>query len=75
LQNAVKGVVYVYTPLLLLAYHTLYSVGCGHHIQNESHDCRGLPKLRVLRQNPPVGSAPPRANRARDKATQRVVSS
>jgi hypothetical protein len=29
----------------------------------------GLPKLRVLRQNPPVGSALPRANRVRDKVT------
>jgi hypothetical protein len=29
----------------------------------------GLPKLRVLRQNPPVGLALPRANRARDKVT------
>jgi hypothetical protein len=35
----------------------------------------GLPKLRLLRKNPSVGSAPPRANRTRDKATQRVVSS
>jgi hypothetical protein len=35
----------------------------------------GLPKLRVLRQNLPVRSAPPRANRVRDKATQRVASS
>jgi hypothetical protein len=35
----------------------------------------GLPKLRVLRQNPPPGSTPPRANRGKDKATQRVVSS
>jgi hypothetical protein len=35
----------------------------------------GLPKLRVLRQNPPDGSAPPRANRERDKGTQRVSSS
>jgi hypothetical protein len=34
----------------------------------------GLAKLRVLRQNPPIGSAPPRANRVRDKATQRVAS-
>jgi hypothetical protein len=31
----------------------------------------GLLKLMVLRQNPPVGSAPPRANRAMDKATQK----
>jgi hypothetical protein len=35
----------------------------------------GLPKHRVLRQNLLVGSAPPRANRARDKAKQRVASS
>jgi hypothetical protein len=35
----------------------------------------GLPKLRVLRQNPLARSAPPRANIARDKATQRVASS
>jgi hypothetical protein len=34
----------------------------------------GPTKLSVLRQNPPVGSAPPIANRARDKATQRVAS-
>jgi hypothetical protein len=36
---------------------------------------RGLPKLRVPRKTPPVGLALPRANRARDKATQRVASS
>jgi hypothetical protein len=35
----------------------------------------GLPKLRVPRQNPPTGSACSRANRARDKVTQMVVSS
>jgi hypothetical protein len=29
----------------------------------------GLPKLRILRQNLPVGSVPLRANRVRDKAT------
>jgi hypothetical protein len=29
----------------------------------------GLPKLRVLRENPLVGSVPPRAIRARDKVT------
>jgi hypothetical protein len=34
-----------------------------------------LPKLRVLLQNPPVRSAPTKANRARDKVTQRVASS
>jgi hypothetical protein len=35
----------------------------------------GLLELRVLRQNPPVGSALPRPNRAKDKAIQRVTSS
>jgi hypothetical protein len=35
----------------------------------------GLLKLGVRRQNPPVGSTSPRANRVRDKATQRVGSS
>jgi hypothetical protein len=33
-----------------------------------------LAKLRVLRQNPLDGLVPPRANKARDKATQRVAS-
>jgi hypothetical protein len=36
---------------------------------------RGSSKLRVLRKNPPVGSALPRANRVRDKETQRVANS
>jgi hypothetical protein len=35
----------------------------------------GMQQLRVQMQNPPVGSAQPRANRARDKVTQRVASS
>jgi hypothetical protein len=35
----------------------------------------GLSKLRVLRQNPSVGSALPKANRVGDKATQRMASS
>jgi hypothetical protein len=35
----------------------------------------GLLELRVPRQNPLVGLAPPRANRARDKETQRVAGS
>jgi hypothetical protein len=34
----------------------------------------GLANHKVLRQNLPVGSAPSRANRARDKATQRLAS-
>jgi hypothetical protein len=36
---------------------------------------RGLPKLRVRRRNPPVGSEPPKATRVRDKVTQSVASS
>jgi hypothetical protein len=36
---------------------------------------KGPAKLRVLRQNPPVESALLRANRARDKFTQRAASS
>jgi hypothetical protein len=35
----------------------------------------GLLKLRVLRKAPLVETAPPGANKARDKATQRVTSS
>jgi hypothetical protein len=35
----------------------------------------GLPKLKVLRQNPPDGSVSPKVNRVRDKVTQRVASS
>jgi hypothetical protein len=35
----------------------------------------GLPKLRILRQHPIVGSAPPRVNSAKDKMIQRVASS
>jgi hypothetical protein len=33
----------------------------------------GLSKLRVVGQNQPAGSAPHRANRARDKVTQRMA--
>jgi hypothetical protein len=44
LQKAVKCGVYVYTPLLLHAYHALYSMGHSHHIQNGSHNCRGPAK-------------------------------
>jgi hypothetical protein len=35
----------------------------------------GPADLGVRRQNPSVGSAPPRANKARDKATQGMASS
>jgi hypothetical protein len=34
---------------------------------------RGLPTLRVPRQNSPVRSEPPRATKARDESTQRVT--
>jgi hypothetical protein len=34
----------------------------------------GLPMLRVQRQNPPVGSEPPRVTRVRDEVTQRMAS-
>jgi hypothetical protein len=37
-------------------------------------DMSHLPKLKVLRQNPLVGSASPRANRVRNKVAQRVTS-
>jgi hypothetical protein len=73
LQKAVKDIVYVHTPFILVAYHALCSMGYDHYIQNGSHDCRGPAKLRVRGQNSPVGSASPRVNRARDKATQRVA--
>jgi hypothetical protein len=39
--NVVKGVVYVYTLLLLVAYHALYSMGYDHRIQNGFHDYCG----------------------------------
>jgi hypothetical protein len=45
------------------------NMGYRNQIQNGPH--MGLPKLRVLRQNP---SAPAKANRARDKVTQRIFS-
>jgi hypothetical protein len=70
-----KGCVYVYTPPLLLAYHALYNVEYDNHIQNTPKIVIGLLKLRVRRQNPPFGSAPPRVNRVRDKEIQGVTSS
>jgi hypothetical protein len=42
LAKTVKYVVYVYTPLLLLTYHTLYAEGYDHRIQNGLHYCCGL---------------------------------
>jgi hypothetical protein len=74
LQNAVKDIVYVYMRLLLLTYHALYTEGYGHHIQNGYMIVVDLPMLKVQRQNPPVGSKPLRATRARDEATQGVAS-
>jgi hypothetical protein len=43
LQKAVKGIVYIYMPILL-AYHALYSMGYDHRNQNGSHECRGPTK-------------------------------
>jgi hypothetical protein len=45
--------------------------GYGNRIQNGLHV--GLPELRVLRQNPLSESAPPRANKVRDKVTQMMA--
>jgi hypothetical protein len=65
-----------YTPPLLFTHHARYdNMGYNKRNPNGSHDCRGHAKLRVLRQNPLVGSEPPRANRARDKVIQRVANS
>jgi hypothetical protein len=76
-QDAVRGMVnQVYMPPLLLTYHANYdSMVYGNRIQNRPHDRRGAYKAQDSRQNPPVRSKPPRANRARDKATQGVASS
>jgi hypothetical protein len=41
LHNAVKGVVYNYTPPQLLACRVLYLTGYYNRIQNGSHDCCG----------------------------------
>jgi hypothetical protein len=75
LQNVAKGIVFIYMPLLLLTYimpstpREMTTVSkMGHPI------ARGLPMLRVRRQNPSDGSEPPRAIRARDEATQGVAS-
>jgi hypothetical protein len=48
----VKGIVYVYTPLLLIAYHSLYIVGYDHHIKNGSHDSYELAKAQDLKAKP-----------------------
>jgi hypothetical protein len=69
LPNAVKGIVYAYTPL-----------DSSHIVPSTTRDTTtvsktslriavGLLELRVLRQNPSVRLAPPRANRARNKVT------
>jgi hypothetical protein len=75
LQNAIKGIVYAYTPPWLLTYHAFYITKYDNRIQNGPTIIMGLLKLRVLRQNPPVGSVPPKENGVRDKVTQRVASS
>jgi hypothetical protein len=75
LQNAVKDVVYVYMPLLLLTYHTLYPVGYDHHISKMGHTIVvGLSIIRVRRHNPPFGLELPRVTRVRDEATQGMAS-
>jgi hypothetical protein len=76
LQNALKGIVFGYT-------HTPDASRIGPYTTRDTTTTSkmgpmivvGLRKLCVLRQNPPVGSALPRANRARDKATKMVASS
>jgi hypothetical protein len=52
LQNAVKGDVHAYMPPLLLAYHALYNVGYGNHIQNGAHDCCGSAKAQGSKAKP-----------------------
>jgi hypothetical protein len=52
LPSAVKGVVYIYMPPLLLAYHALYNVGYGNRIQNGPHDCRGPAKPQGSKEKP-----------------------
>jgi hypothetical protein len=47
-----KGCVYVYTPPLLLAYHALYSVGFGNHLNNGPHDYRGPAKAQGSKAKP-----------------------
>jgi hypothetical protein len=46
------GVVYAYTPLRLLAHHTLYSMGYDNHIQNGPQDCRRPAKAQGSRAKP-----------------------
>jgi hypothetical protein len=75
LQNAVKDVVYIYTPLLLFTYHAIYAKGYGHRIQNGSHDCRGPTNAQGSKVKPASQSEVPRATRVRDEVTQGVASS
>jgi hypothetical protein len=72
LHNAVKGTVYTYTPSHITP-STAQDMGTVSKMGPMI--VVGLLKLRIQRQNPPVGSAPPSANRVRDKVTQRVASS
>jgi hypothetical protein len=74
-QNALKGVVYIYTPpyssrIMPSTSRDMTTISkMGHTIT------MGLPMLRVQRRNLPDGSEPPRATRARDKATHGVATS
>jgi hypothetical protein len=74
LQNVVKGIVYAYTPLLLLACHTLYSEGYDNCIQNGPHDCCGPTKAQGSKTKPANQVSAVRANRVRDRVTQMVAS-
>jgi hypothetical protein len=49
LQDAVKGVVYAYTPPLLLINHAFYIIGYDNSIQNGPHDSRGPTEAQGLK--------------------------
>jgi hypothetical protein len=52
LQNAVKGIVYAYTPPRFLTHRALYSMGYDNRIQNGTHDCRGPAKAQGTKGKP-----------------------
>jgi hypothetical protein len=75
LQNVVKGV-YTFTHLPYSSHIMLYTAQDMTTLSKMGlMIVVGLLKLGVRRQNPLVRSALLRANKARDKATQRVASS
>jgi hypothetical protein len=55
--------------------HPLYPGIQQPYLEHASQLPWGLPKLRVRRKNPPIGSEPPKATRAWDEATQRMANS